>query len=171
MQDGEAAKHQAVHDAAVHKAGQLHNVGWEQGARAAIWARAVSDELERHETARRDFGQRQDREAWERIHSTALMLVVAIDQVLSFERRVRKLTGDAELARARKDFDAVGPRAKALRDLVAHLDEYATGTGRRQTGEAQPPITDPYLSHSRRDIVDRSLCRIAARTSFTEESE
>jgi hypothetical protein len=65
--------------------------------------------------------------------------------VLAFECRVRRLTGDAELAQARARFDAVGPRAEALRDLVAHLDEYAVGKGRRQTGEAEPPITDPYV--------------------------
>ena len=135
-----------AHQAAIHKAAQLHHLGWEEGAGAAIWARAVSDEMKRHEAARRDFGERKDRESWERIHSTALILVVAIDQVLKFEQRVRKLTGDAELAEARKDFDAVGPHAKALRDVVAHLDEYATGTGRRQTGAAQPAITDPYVS-------------------------
>jgi hypothetical protein len=76
---------------------------------------------------------------------TALLLVIAIDQVLTFEERVRQLTGDAELRRDRENFDAVGLRASAIRDLVAHLDEYATGTGRRQTGKEQPPITDPYL--------------------------
>jgi hypothetical protein len=146
MQGDEAAEHQAAHDAAAHMAAQLHHLGWQEGAGAAVWARAVTDEMERHEAARHDFGQRQDREAWERMHSTALMLVVAIDQVLSFERRIRKLTGDAELAEARKNFDAAGPRAEALRDLIAHLDEYATGTGRRQTGQAQPPITDPYVT-------------------------
>jgi hypothetical protein len=48
-----------------------------------------------------------NREAWERLHSTAIVLVVAIDQVLTFENRVRKLTGDGELAQARAEFDAV----------------------------------------------------------------
>jgi hypothetical protein len=89
--------------------------------------------------------QRIALEEWGRLHSTALLLVVAIDQVLAFERRVCKLTGDAELAKARTRFDAVGPRAEALRDLVAHLDEYAIGQGRRQTGKAGPPINDPYV--------------------------
>lgn len=28
---------------------------------------------------------------------------------------------------------------------MAHLAEYATGTGWRQTSKAQPPITDPYV--------------------------
>lgn len=146
MQHDEEAKHEAAHHAATHKAAQLHNLGWEQAAGAAIWARAVSDELARHEAARIAFGDRQDREAWERLHSTALMLVVAVDQVVTFERRVRAITGDAELARARKDFDAVAPHAETLRDLIAHLDEYATGIGRRQTGAVQPLIKDPYLS-------------------------
>lgn len=73
------------------------------------------------------------------------MLVVAIDQVLAFEARVRRLTGDAKLARARAHFDGVGPRAGALRDLVVHLDDYAVGMGNRQRGKAGPVITDPYL--------------------------
>lgn len=73
------------------------------------------------------------------------MLVVAIDQVLAFEARVRRLTGDAKLARARAHFDGVGPRAGALPDLVVHLDDYAVGMGNRQRGKAGPVITDPYL--------------------------
>jgi hypothetical protein len=58
---------------------------------------------------------------------------------------VRSLTGDAELAKARARFDAVGPDAKELRDLVAHLDEYAAGIGRRQTGKAMPPLSETNL--------------------------
>lgn len=141
MQDDEA-----IERAAIHKAAALHNLGWETGAGATIWARAISGLLERHEAVRDGMGQQIALEEWERLHSTALLLVVAIDQVLLFERRVRKLTGDAELAKARARFDAVGPRAEAVRDLVAHLDEYAIGAGRRQTGHDGPPITDPYLS-------------------------
>ncbi len=76
----------------------------------------------------------------------ALVIVVGIDQVLKFERRVCSLTGDAALARARRDFDVMGPRAVPLRDLVAHLDQYATRAGQRQTGERLPAINDPYLS-------------------------
>lgn len=131
--------------AAEHKAAQLHRLGWQVGAGAAIWARAVADELARHEGARESFGLTRNREAWDRLHSTALLLVVAIDQVLSFERRVRRLTGDAELQRARAHFDSVGPDAEAVRDLVVHLDDYATGSGRRQVGHAGPPIADPYV--------------------------
>jgi hypothetical protein len=55
-------------------------------------------------------------------------LVVAIDQVLAFESRVRRLTDDAELAKARARFDAVGPDAKELRNLVAHLDACPNGS-------------------------------------------
>src|SRR5512133_731585 len=89
-----------------HKAAQFHRLGWQLGAGAAIWARAVADEISRHEAARESFGADPNREAWDRLHSTALLLVVAIDQVLSFERRVRRLTGDAELQQARARFDA-----------------------------------------------------------------
>jgi hypothetical protein len=131
--------------AAEHKAAQLHRLGWQVGAGAAIWSRAVADELTRHEAARESFGAEQNREAWDRLHSTALLLAVAIDQVLSFERRVRQLTGDAELRRARERFDRVGPDAEAVRDLVVHLDDYATGTGQRQRPDAASSITDPYV--------------------------
>jgi hypothetical protein len=41
---------------------------------------------------------------------------------------------------------AGGADAEALRDLVAHLDDYAVGEGRRQTGEALPQISERYLS-------------------------
>jgi hypothetical protein len=125
---------------AEHKAAQLHKLG----PMAVIWARGVSDELARHESAREKLSM-DNQEELERVYSTALLLVVAIDQVLTFERRVRGLTGDAELARARARFDAVAPRAEALRDLVAHLDEYAIGVGQRQTKKRRPPITDPYV--------------------------
>lgn len=74
------------------------------------------------------------------------MLVVAIDQVLAFERRVRRITGDAELAQARARFDALGPDAEALRDLVVHLDSYAAGEGWRQTGHGRPAISDQFLA-------------------------
>jgi hypothetical protein len=140
-------ENEAVRRTAEHKAAALHRVGWEEGAGATIWARAVQDNLELHESARKRFATNKvDLENWERLHATALMLVVAIDQVLAFEQRVRGLTGDAELARARERFDAVGPDAEALRDLVAHLDSYAVGEGQRQTGERMPPISEKYLS-------------------------
>jgi hypothetical protein len=81
-----------------HKAAALHNLDFERGTGAAIWARAVADVLALHESARERFAsETADREAWERLHSSALLLVVAIEQVLAFERRVRRLAGDAEL--------------------------------------------------------------------------
>jgi hypothetical protein len=133
---------------AEHKAASLHSLGWEEGAGATIWARAVSDELASHEKARERFDGR-NLEAWERLHSTALMLVVAINQVLTFEERVRRITGDAELARARDRFNRVGPNAEAIRDIATHLDEYAVGEGERQIGRARkplPPVTETYVT-------------------------
>jgi hypothetical protein len=127
---------------------QLHSLGWETGAGAAVWARAVSDELARHEAARESFGATNSREAWERLHSTAFLLVVAIDQVVAFEGRIRSLTGDAELFRARDRFDSVAPQTEDLRDLVIHLDDYAVSQGWRQTGHAEPLIAEPYLASS-----------------------
>jgi hypothetical protein len=123
---------------------QLHSLGWETGAGAAVWARAVSDELARHEAARESFGATGSREHGSAC-TTAFLLVTAIHQVVTFEHRIRCLTGDAELARARERFDFVAPQTEALRDLVIHLDEYAVSQGRRQTGLAKPPITEPYL--------------------------
>ena len=124
----------------------LRNLGSEAGAGATIWARLVQDELGHHESARERFGTDPDLETWERLIGTALMLAVAIDQVLAFERRVRRLTGDAELAQARERFDAVGPNAETLRDLVAHLDAYAVAEGDRQTDKRQPAVRTRYMS-------------------------
>ena len=131
---------------AEHRAAALHNLGWEVGAGASVWARAASDELDRHTEARARFASGADRADWERLHGSALMVIVAVDQVLAFEHRVRKLTGDAELQKARRAFDAQVPHAEAMRDLVAHLDEYAVGLGQRQSGKRQPTIAEQYVS-------------------------
>jgi hypothetical protein len=125
----------------------LHHLGWEVGAGATIWARVVSDVLALHESAREELAaEKADMETWERLHGSALTLVVAIDQIVSFEKRVRKLTGDAELQEARDRFDWVCPQVGELRDLVAHLDEYAVGRGRRQVGGLAPPLDDQNLA-------------------------
>jgi hypothetical protein len=141
LADDESAQHEAE-----LKASALHRLGWETGAGATIWARSIEDELARHEVAReRHAANTADLEAWERLHGSALLLVVAIHQVLAFESRVRSLTGDAELAMARTRFDVVGPDAAELRDLVAHLDAYAVGQGLRQTGKAMPLLGEQHL--------------------------
>jgi hypothetical protein len=138
---------EAKQRAGEHVAAALHNLGWEQGAGATIWARAITDELARLEDARARFEtDTADLEAWERLHSSALLLVVSIDQVLVFEYRVRCLTGDAELQKARAAFEARGPDVAALRDIVMHLDAYAVGEGHRQTGETLPRIAEKYVS-------------------------
>jgi hypothetical protein len=128
----------------------LFSLGWQNGAGAAIWARTIVDELVRHEAARERFSSDSaDREAFERLHGSALVLVVAIDQVLSFERRVCRMTGDAELARARARFDAAQPDADAIRDIAAHLEAYAVGEGDRQTDRGRPgqsPVTEPNVT-------------------------
>jgi hypothetical protein len=132
---------------AERQAAALHSLGWQAGTGAIVWARAVQDIVVLHESARDQYAAKTpDLEVFLRLHATALMLVVAIDQVLSFERRIRQLTGDAELARARKRFDDVCPDAEALRDLVAHQVDYAVERGRRQTGEPNyAPLKEPYL--------------------------
>jgi hypothetical protein len=144
MQTDESAQHEAE-----HKAASLHRLGWQEGSGAAIWARVVADELEHHESARETFGLNPNREAWDRLHGTALMLIVAINQVLTFEERVRGITRDAELAKARARFDGVASRAEAIRDIATHLDAYAVGLGDRQIGrgrKAAPPVGDKYVT-------------------------
>jgi hypothetical protein len=129
------------------RAAALHNLGWEQGAGGSIWARVITDALALFDDARARFDDdTANVVTWERLHGTALVMLVAIDQVLAFERRVRKLTGDAELARARAAFDVVGPNASALRDVAVHLDQYAVNQGHRQTGKRDPAMTERYPS-------------------------
>ena len=129
----------AEQHAGEHLAGALYMLGWQVGAGAAIWAQVIKDELARHDAARARFETNTaDRESWDRLHGSGFVLAVAIAQVLAFETRVRKLTGDADLANARANFDAVAPHANAVRNVAAHLDEYAVGEGRRQT-ERRPP--------------------------------
>lgn len=148
MNDDERQKHWAAHEEAIHKAAALHNLGWEQGAGATVWARAVRHELAWHEEARERWGDgNRSLEVWESLHASALMIVVAIGQVLSYERRVMGFSGDAELAAARDRFDAICRDADALRDLIVHLDDYAVGAGWRQTGRGeQPQLGDKYLA-------------------------
>jgi hypothetical protein len=129
---------EAAHQAAAERMVALATLGPDRGAGALIWARTVEDELERHEAARQRFAAgTADRNVWLRLHGSALTLVVAIDQVLAFESRVRKLTGDGDLARARQTFNRVGDRAGAIRDIAAHLDAYAVGEGNRQQGRGR----------------------------------
>src|SRR5437764_1346262 len=111
-----AAEHEAAQRKAEHKAAGLHRLGWETGTGARVWSRAVEDELWQHDEARQRWDSHRDRMTWERLHSTALLLVVAIDQVLAFEERLRRMTGDADLQKARVQFDAAAPDARDLRD-------------------------------------------------------
>ena len=142
MDDDEAAQHDAE-----HKAAALHHVGWETGSGATVWALAVRDALALHDSAReRFYANDADHEAWERLHGSALMVAVAVDQVLAFAERVRLLSGgDPELAEALARFEHVCPDAEGLRNIAAHLDEYATGEGWRQTGRQKPPLSDRYV--------------------------
>jgi hypothetical protein len=168
---------------AERKAAELHYLGWEAGAGAAIWARAAQDVLALLESARERFAANPtvSREVWERFHGAAFMLIVAIDQVLAFERRIRRLTGDAELAKARSRFDAVCPGAEDLRDMVAHLDVYAIGHGRRQqpTDEGTPPpiseqnlaVTPFWLGNSGDTYIDLGDKRIDLRAATKAATE
>ena len=132
--------------AAEHQVAALHALGWQAGAGAAIWTRVITDELDRHDRARERFAANTaDREAWERLHGSGLVLVVAIAQVLAFESRLRKMTGDAELAKARRAFDSMNPCAKSIRDVAAHLDAYAVGEGKRQQEGQSSPVAERHV--------------------------
>ena len=138
--------YEAEQRAAEKRSAELFSLGWQAGVGATVWARAASDELERHQAARQAWAATPTRELWERLHASAMMAVVAVDLVLSFEKRVRKLTGDAELQKARQEFDRAVPQTEALRDLIAHLDEYAVGQGQRQVGKRLPPMKSEPVS-------------------------
>jgi hypothetical protein len=56
------------------------------------------------------------------------------------------LTGDAELGRAHERLSAACGNAEDLRDLIAHLDDYAVGAGQRQTGQRTPPLNETYVA-------------------------
>jgi hypothetical protein len=79
-----------IQRAAEHKTAALHHPGWETAAGATIWACTVQDELVRHESARQNWATNPDRETWERMQGSALLIAVAIDQVLAFESRVNR---------------------------------------------------------------------------------
>jgi hypothetical protein len=128
-------------------AAALHYLGPEAGTGATVWARAAQDELFRHEEARQLVSKGgAGLETWERLYGTVFLVVFAIHQVLEFAERVRSITGDTELEKARQRFDAVGPDAKNLRHLVVHLDRYAVGQGNRQTGKARPPVEEKNVA-------------------------
>lgn len=91
-------------------------------------------------TAKAAWAGEHDAEAWERLHGTAYLVAVAVHEVLAFETRIRRMTRDADLAKARAAFNRLVPEAKDLRDLIVHLDAYAVGEGKRQT--TMPPDLD-----------------------------
>lgn len=104
-----------------------------------IWARVIADELERYDSAQAALNE--SREQFERMQGIAMILVVAISQVETLERRLRQLVeADPQLERARKAFDQRVADIAALRNTVMHLDEYAVGRGRRQTGKIHPRV-------------------------------
>ena len=123
---------------------KLAALGLEHGAGTTVWRRVILDELAHHVEAREQFmAQNATNDTFAQYHGTALVIVVAVDQILRFEHRVRQLTGDAALQKARKAFDdEVGDSANNIRDVAMHLDDYAIGKGNRQTGKQGPAVTE-----------------------------
>lgn len=132
----------------------LHALGREAGAGAPIWSRVIADELRRHDDARAQYLTNEARmEDWDRFCGSGLVIAIAIGQVLGLERRVRSLTGDPRLAQARANFDAAVPNAEPLRDLVAHLADYAVGSGLRQTTGANARHGAPIAERNVKPLI------------------
>ena len=129
---------------------KLAALGLEHGAGATVWRRVILDELAHHVEAREQYMARNGtNDTFAQYHGTALVIVVAVDQILRFEHRVRQLTGDAALQKARKAFDdEVGDSANNIRDVAMHLDDYAIGIGNRQTGKQSPAVTERYVRNT-----------------------
>jgi hypothetical protein len=129
---------------------KLAALGLEHGAGATVWRRVTLDELAHHVEAREQYkAGNGTNETFAQYHGTALVIVVAVDQILRFEHRVRQLTGDTALQRARKTFDdEVGRAANYIRDVAMHLDDYAIGIGNRQTGKQGPALTERYVRNT-----------------------
>lgn len=108
-------------------AATLFKLGWERGAGATVWARVIEDLLALHKSAREQFRTNTaNLEAWERLHSTALVLVVAIDQVLTFENRVRSLTSTRSVVAAVRPGNSCPQSTMSTRRL--------SSTGAREVG-------------------------------------
>jgi hypothetical protein len=130
-------------------AAKLDALSIEHGAGATVWSQVIEDNLAQHVKAREQIAQPPNHVAYARYHGTALIIVVAVDQILRFEHRVRQLTGDADLQKARQKFDAeVGSVAKDIRDIAMHLDDYALGQGNRQTGKQGPAVRERHVRNT-----------------------
>ena len=129
---------------------KLAALGLEHGAGATVWRRVTLDELAHHVKAREQFkAGNATNDTFAQYHGTALVIVVAVDQILRFEHRVRQVTGDAALQKARRAFDdEVGDSANYIRDVAMHLDDYAIGVGNRQTGKQGPAVTERYVRNT-----------------------
>lgn len=129
---------------------KLAALGLEHGAGTTVWRRVVLDELAHHVAAREQYrAGKGTNDIFAQYHGTALVIVVAVDQILRFEHRVRQLTGDAALQKARKVFDdEVGGSANYIRDVAMHLDDYAIGMGNRQTGKQGPAVKERYVRNA-----------------------
>lgn len=120
-------------------------------------------------------------EAHRRLHIDTYFLVLAIRNVLRFHDAIQKQLNDAELRRARADFDRRAPNAKDFRDLYEHLDAYISGKGRQAPGYAAAPVlalswTEDtlhvrFVGHPDLDVIEAGeaaieLAQITARAWF-----
>lgn len=75
-----------------------------------------------------DFGPMQ---------ADAYLLIVAVRHLLALADRYAERHSPERVQAARAAFDREAPDAKGIRDVLAHIDAYALGQGRRDHYEAQ----------------------------------
>lgn len=87
--------------------------------------------------------RREDPDAEARLHADVYFLALAIRRVLLFHDLLSRHVTDERLARARDKFHKAAPKAKELRDLYEHLDEYLLDSPRKHIklpGRAAPVL-------------------------------
>jgi hypothetical protein len=69
------------------------------------------------------------------IEADAYLLIIAVRHLLALSDRYAERFDAAQVREARRRLDREAPDAKALRDVLAHIDEYALGRGQRKTSK------------------------------------
>jgi hypothetical protein len=70
------------------------------------------------------------------IEADAYLLIIAVRHLLALSDRYAERFDAAQVREAPRRFDREAPDAKALRDVLAHIDEYALGRGQRKNLQA-----------------------------------
>lgn len=119
-------------------------------------------------TATSDFGP---------IEADTYLLIIAVRHLLALSDRYAERFDATQVGEARQRFDREAPDAKALRDVLAHIDEYALGCGQRKNLQADgqwfiqvgiDPVRDEFDVRAGRLHVElRRTVRAAIRLAET----